>query len=205
MTKATNGVGLERSRHQPVNPPKRRLVYGVIVAVAGLFSHTLLVASVPYSAWVGANSYIPRDDIRVLLPQGWGFFTRDPREARIIPFGLDTEGEWTELGLGPHSRARWLFGLDRRSRAQGLEIGTLFGAVPDDAWVDCDSGPTSMEPRACLDAASPLQVDNPSPIPSLCGQIGLVRREPVPWAWRGAADQIEMPAQVLRLDVRCRR
>ncbi len=204
MMETRSGIGPERSRQQPVIPPGRRLAYGVIVAVAGLFSHTILVASVPYSAWVGANSYIPRDDIRVLIPQGWGFFTRDPREPRIIPFGLRSEGEWTELGLGPHGRARWLFGLDRRSRAQGLEIGTLFGAVGDDAWFDC-GGPTPMEPHACLDAASPLPVENPSPIPSLCGEVGLVRREPVPWAWRRAADRIEMPAQVLRLSVRCSR
>lgn len=182
---------------------RRRLVYVAILVVAALLAHIVIVSAVPYSAWVGLNSFVPRDDVRIIVPEGWGFFTRDPREPRIVPYTLNPQGEWQNANLGPHSQGRWIFGFDRRSRAQGVEIGTLFGDVPEAGWTECGDDAEPLDPPTCLDLAEPISVHNPSESPSLCGTVALVAQEPIPWAWRDAIDTIEMPSRVLLLDVAC--
>jgi antimicrobial peptide system SdpA family protein len=135
---------------------------------------------------------------RVWFPQGWGFFTRDPREEDIAVHVRDAAGAWRPAGIGPNSRPRYVLGLDRAPRAQGVELGLLMAELPTKAWQPCphaDAGP-------CLEALPvAATVTNPTPGPSLCGTVGVVLRPPVPWAW--ARSRQWMPARVARLEVRC--
>lgn len=139
-----------------------------------------------------------RFSLRSLAPQGWAFFTKDPREHRTFALIRSHDG-WRLALVGPHAEARNLFGLDRRSRAQGVEIGLLQGQVTRDAWSPC-----AGRPEECLEQiAAATSLRNPSPEPSLCGTVGLVRKEPVPWAWAGVRHTVSMPGLVLRLHVQC--
>lgn len=132
-----------------------------------------------------------------LTPEGWAFFTRNAREPKLLTYRLDA-GRWRTADLGPHARPTNLFGLDRRSRAQGVEIALLLGTIRKDGPVDCkDAIP------ACLDRLPALQIRNASPAPSLCGDVGIAQQEPLPWAWSRAASEVTMPSRVVRLDITC--
>lgn len=133
-----------------------------------------------------------------IIPQGWGFFTRNPREPIVLVY-RKSDGEWQPAWLGPQGRARYLFGFNRRPRAQGVELGLLFEDIPRDGWRSCRGSPAE-----CLAEVQPLgAIENTSPRGSLCGLIGFVRREPVPWAWSRSSRPIVMPAEVLAMEVRC--
>lgn len=138
-----------------------------------------------------------RPALRVLLPQGWAFFTRSPREERYYTYRKEVDG-WSVASLGPHSEAGNLFGLDRRSRAQGVELGLLHGVIPGGAWHKC-----AEHPLRCLDGVTPISVSNRSPAPTLCGEIGIALQEPVPWAWSSARAELTMPSRVVRLEISC--
>lgn len=136
---------------------------------------------------------------RLWLPQGWKFFTRDPREDDIKAFIRKREGEWTNAMNGPNGSPSNFFGVSRVSRAQGIELGLLTTAVRKSAWQPCKE-----EPESCLEAASPLaSMKNITPKPTLCGEVGLVLQPPVPWAWSKSADEITMPSKVIRIVVQC--
>lgn len=137
---------------------------------------------------------------RTLVPQGWGFFTRSPREPDLSPYVLDTaSGEWTDVSDAPHSEARNVFGLRRASKAQRVELALVRSGVPKEAWSDCDG-----EPFDCLDRAQTLgPVTNGSPHPTICGTVGLVSQEPVPWAWARSGRDVVMPSRVARVEVEC--
>lgn len=137
--------------------------------------------------------------VRSVLPQGWAFFTRSPREERTLPFLRDEGGVWHEIHTATHAEPRHAFGLNRRSRAQGVEVGLLLGEVSAAQWHDC-GGPVA----GCLDEAEVVaRLRNPSPAPSVCGDVALVRREPLPWAWSQDDTVENMPALVARLEVSC--
>jgi antimicrobial peptide system SdpA family protein len=132
------------------------------------------------------------------LPEGWAFFTRSPRESDLVSYTRDGSGAWRLALLAPHSEFRNVLGFARASRAQGVEMGTLTGILRKDDWRECRS-PVAE----CLERAPALAATNVSPVPSLCGDVGLVRRPPVPWAWSGSGREITMPGTVVRLEVAC--
>jgi len=133
------------------------------------------------------------------LPEGWAFFTRNPRDDRYFVYRLAPDGSWIDTNLGPHNRPRNAFGLNRKSRAQGVEIGLLLVSIQDQEWTACRKSPT-----ACL-ATIPVSKDfkDISPNPTLCGEMGVVMQPPVPWAWAGMQRPVTMPSRVSRVRVHC--
>lgn len=135
---------------------------------------------------------------RAILPEGWAFFTRDPREARMSAWGRGSDG-WTRNTSWPHSSPGNLLGLRRASRTQGVELGLLQGEVSEGDWVAC-----SGELQDCLGTAPVARrVHTAALRPTLCGDVAIVSQPPVPWAWARSARPARMPARVVRLEVTC--
>ncbi|TKK87197.1 SdpA family antimicrobial peptide system protein [Herbidospora galbida] len=136
---------------------------------------------------------------QAIAPQGWAFFTKSARDPVEAAWQRDSGGTWRPASSGPHAGHN-LFGLDRASRAQAADLGVLVAAVHAARWAVCDDGLVD----ACLArAGAAYPVTNPAPAPLLCGEIGITRREPVPWAWADAADRTRMPVTAVRLEVAC--
>lgn len=134
-----------------------------------------------------------------LAPQGWAFFTKSPRDPEVVPYRKSSDG-WRALSLTPHSSPHNAFGLDRESRAQGVEIAMLLSAAQKDDWRDCtDSSETCL---ANTDAAA-RQVRNGSPDPTLCGTVGLLQERPTPYAWRDLVPESHSTERVMVLEVAC--
>jgi antimicrobial peptide system SdpA family protein len=140
-----------------------------------------------------------RQPIRVLATQGWAFFTKSPREAHVVAMGPQGS-EWRSVMLAPHSEPRNAFGFNRASRAQGVEMGILIGALRPSNWVDC-GGQTVAE---CVRKAVAVgaSVTNPMPAPTLCGAVALVKSEPTPWAW-ASQEADAMPLSMSYIEVSC--
>lgn len=133
-----------------------------------------------------------------LLPQGWGFFTRNPRSMGLTGTVRTSAGTWQPPASADR---RWprLVEFSRRRKLVGVEVGVILDQIGEPQWQDC-----KQTPAACLETA-PIsnQLNNPMPQPSLCGDVGIFRQEPIPWAWSQASDETVMPSQVLRLQVIC--
>lgn len=161
--------------------------------LVGLYS---LHASVP-STVIGLPGQ-QRDAVRTLLPQGWHFFTRDPREPDLFVVAPRDDG-WTEVDLGPNGEPEHAFGMSRAPRAQLLELGSLQTQLLAREWHDCPTVPAD-----CLRGISEVhEVTNRAQHQTLCGDLVFVLQEPVPWAWAGDGAQIQMSSQLIRVNVRC--
>lgn len=173
-------------------------------AVAAIAALWLLIAVYAIDAALPSNVvHLPFENAfnaRRLVPQGWGFFTRSPREADLEPYALDeATGEWTRVSRAPHSEPRNVFGLRRASKGQRIELALVRSTVPKEAWSDCEG-----DPFDCLDGSETSgPVANTSPGPTVCGIVGLVSQEPVPWAWARSDAGVEMPSRVARVEVTC--
>ncbi|MGW7102480.1 SdpA family antimicrobial peptide system protein [Streptomyces sp. NPDC054838] len=134
-----------------------------------------------------------------IAPQGWAFFTKSPRDPEVVPYGKTFDG-WRALSLTPHAAPHNAFGLDRESRAQGVEISMLLAAAQKSDWRDCtDTGETCL-----ANAAAPARrVENTSPHPTLCGTVGLLQERPTPYAWRDLVPESHSTERVMVLEVTC--
>jgi antimicrobial peptide system SdpA family protein len=176
--------------------------YGILTVFVGLFWAIFVL----YVA-LGALPFNPirpplLESIRTQLwmPEGWGFFTRNPREDRILLYAFQNE-TWQSAALSPLGQPRYAMGLDRAPRAQGVEMALLL-AVPalQKSWTSC-----RVDPVRCLSqqSTSKKTIKNRSPNPSLCGLIGFVTQAPIPWAWVNSPKPVVMPSNTARVEVVC--
>ncbi len=163
-------------------------------ALAGFVVH----AQMPANAVSLPFEESARTPVRQVLPQGWAMFTRNPRERDVLAFVRGTDRRWRNGLRAPHSQPHNAFGFNRASRTQGVEIATMTTRLKAEQWQEC-----RRDIPACLERAAPVPMDNPSPDPTLCGDVGFAGQVPVPWAWSGSDRAISMPALVVRLVVPC--
>lgn len=146
--------------------------------------------NLPLSGAISAN---------VFMPQGWKFFTRNPREDDIKIFRKNNEGNWVSATFGANSSPVNLFGIKRTARSQGIEIGLLMASIKKDEWVEC-KGRTDV----CMEqAATNKTIVNESPLPTICGEVAFVMQPPVPWAWSRAKREVVMPSKLIKVGVVC--
>lgn len=136
-----------------------------------------------------------KDDLTLLAPEGWVFFTRDPREASDRVFRLTTP--CCEEMTVPNGAASNLYGLKRDARAFGVEMAPLMAQIPRSGWRECRG-----DIAACAAAAPPIALSNASAARRLCGEVVIQRQRPVPWAWSRGRD-VRAPYALAHLNVSC--
>jgi len=157
-----------------------------------------------------ANSALPHNTIRLpyqdrfldqqlkmFLPEGFGFFTRNPKETRLLVYQIRNQ---TLIKLNqPNFSFDTFFGLRRRSRAINLELGLLLDQIGQDQWQDCED---SLNYCVFQTENRPAKFDNFNLSPFLCGELIIQKKDPVPWAWAKNFNR-EMPSQFLKLKIHC--
>lgn len=174
-----------------------------ITFLTGLTSITVIL----FVVFVSVIRFNPVQDgfvrrmVFAVVPQGWSFFTRSPREAQTIIYEISNN----ELNLVDHrhSSFRHLVGLNRRSSVVMSEMQIVRAELPDSIFMT-----TQWNYQAGIVGDYPdrsaKEVDNKLFQPLLCGEFLLVFQEPVPWAWSKSLKTIKMPAKAARITITCR-
>jgi antimicrobial peptide system SdpA family protein len=166
-------------------------------ALLGALAITAALAAMPFS-----TIQLPDTAHRIvmsLIPQGWGFFTKSPRDPEMHVATLRAH-DLHELNLTSSFQPRYAFGFNRLARAQGLEIDALIAELPASSrWQDCQA--------ASVDCARVMPVQarivNRSRFPTLCGDLVLFERRPIPWAYRNRKLSVNMPSRLTRIEAVC--
>jgi len=172
---------------------------GQVTIVLGLIA-ALLAALAFYANLPASAVQLPQGvttTAQQLMPQGWNFFTGNLRVEYPQAYELSSAGTWVYQG-GALAVPSDLFGLDLSRRALGSEITLLVQFVPAHDWRSCTRTPTD-----CL-AGTPVaaRLVNTSTRDDLCGDVGFVRQQILPWAWRGTGTV--QPSLVFRAEVSCK-
>jgi len=133
-----------------------------------------------------------------IAPQGWAFFTRDPREPQEKVY-FKENGSWV-LDQRFYAGSRPLSKLYERNRLVHVELANILQQVEDDMWRECQDGLA-----ACIsDTNIPVvAVRNISNLQILCGQFLIESQPPVPWAWASSKKSVYMPSKLVQLEVEC--
>lgn len=179
-----------RSRHDAERPaPSGRWslrVFSVCLVLAWVMPTTYVLRFyLPYNASVLSRS---APSFLLLVPEGWGFFTRDPREMDFFAYRRDESGKWEVM-------TQWALGFSRRGRILAREAALASESIG--TRTDCRGDHASCLNGIDADAT----IETTFPDAAVCGDIGFVWQEPVPWAWARSA--VVMPLQVGRIEVSC--
>jgi antimicrobial peptide system SdpA family protein len=171
----------------------------IIVSFWGAIIIYALKITLPYNAL-----HLPFENIRyktafkAFFPEGFSFFTRDPRESQTEIFQL-LDGDLVSVTNKNGSYKNW-FGVKRITRAINLDIGYLLSRIEEEDWIACN---TAIQ--TCLDQTQNLFVELKSNYekPLLCGEYVLLSRKPVPWAWAKNVHPEQMPLEYVRIYIVC--
>jgi antimicrobial peptide system SdpA family protein len=133
--------------------------------------------------------------ISEIIPQGWGFFSKSPREPDLNAIPLEGQDalQW------PNSSLSNYLGISREGRAQGIELGSIIGAIDKDSYQECKE-----DTYQCFKSSkTTIKIDNINRNPTICGKWGVINQEPVPWAWGNKLKSIIMPSKIVKVDVGC--
>ncbi|MDQ4501982.1 SdpA family antimicrobial peptide system protein [Sinomonas sp. ASV322] len=140
-----------------------------------------------------------KGDLAKAVPQGWGFFTKSPRDSFLLVYRQQDDGGMVEAIQMPTVKAENLFGVSRFGRGQPVELANIVNPVDPHKWYEC--GPTIDK---CLVAlAEPIDAANAKPEPTLCGLLTVVDVVPTPWAYRHLTSSRYQANKAIVLQVRC--
>lgn len=139
--------------------------------------------------------------VYTFIPQGWAFFTRNPREAQIQLYQADHLGGWRKVNHF-HAHRSNFFGLSRKTTALITELQYIkMNDLKDSYFINCESN-YQRGIVGCVPDTT-YTVLNKFEKPILCGEYIMTLQEPVPWAWSKSMDKVMMPSKVIRLNIQC--
>ncbi|WP_310549843.1 SdpA family antimicrobial peptide system protein [Paenibacillus glufosinatiresistens] len=135
--------------------------------------------------------------LQKIFPQGWGFFSKAPQDEvmKIYNTDLHSATDW------PNNSMNNLFGINRKGRTQGIELGLLYTQVAAQPWKSCNEKMGQCLKRDEKSAA--VKLENITPKPNLCGDYFIVSQKPVPWAWADLIQPEDMPSKYIKVHVLC--
>lgn len=140
-------------------------------------------------------SYKSTQEIYSVFPQGWAFFTRDPKEDVLIVYDFQNNNKEAVNKTASLSLEN-LLGINRKGRRVSIELAAVVNKIPAKAWSP-NREKVSLEKLKSL----PLKdtVVNVLPDPILKGTYVIYRATRKPWAW--ATSSTQMPYQCVKVAI----
>jgi antimicrobial peptide system SdpA family protein len=131
-----------------------------------------------------------------VIPEGWGFFTRNPREEQLFVY---QEGVALRSMDPVDAAPNPLLEFARVRRRRSVEIAMIAELVPESAFV-----PARPLDELIGDESNPhYELRSPVKRPDLCGKLLFERRAPTPWSWANRSSGMKIRGRVARVSVLC--
>lgn len=168
----------------------------LVVCFGGIVCGLSLVYAEESPFWEAAGY---RANAIRLVPQGWAFFTRDPRE-RVEYVYEQQQGEWVVDGRFYAGTRSW-GDLLKRNRLIHVELAQVLSEVPDSSWKQCGKALSKCVKERTYERVT---VDNETALQDFCGEYMVERRERIPWAWFESNERFHMPSKAVKIRVKCK-
>jgi antimicrobial peptide system SdpA family protein len=129
-----------------------------------------------------------------LLPQGWGFFTKEPKEQLFDAYKIQN-GNLIQLSIKNASRENY-FGFSRKSRFIGFEISKISAKINHESWVQSKGNikiPKSFKIQYVRGNFRYFKRNN---------LYILIKTNPIPWAWASYSQEPVRPFEYVIISIK---
>ncbi len=174
---------------------KKIVYFYLLIFLSAVGFFIVLADSVEYNSF---NIGVETDKkVFTFIPQGWAFFTRNPREAQVQLFKCN--GDKYEKYTHYHSSYKNLFGLIRNSTRINYELTGIYSQIARDKFKDSES---NIQTGYIKELPSDIvYVENKFDNPRVLGEYILVIQKLVPWNWSKNLEKEKMPCKIIRLKI----
>ena len=203
-TKA-KGMGRNREpRYEPfqtnsskLSPRQAKWIKYVLSCLWACVGITVLTTAVEQNALF--PSYVSRTIVQAIVPQGWAFFTRDPRETWTRAYRVHDLDALVPANTADYRGGPW-HSLGRKYRNRGVMLDQAKAQVPESAWYRCERSPEECLSEVQITSVTLRAHDNTG----LCGRYLLQDQRTVPWAWRRSAQTMTLPSRLALVQIDCK-
>jgi len=157
----------------------------------------LLIASISES--IINVSRISKIRSTVFMPEGWAFFTKNPREENFVLY--KKEGHGWDLKTIQAGSYKNIFGLNRKIRIANQELGMLLSNYTNPQWVDLKGRMNDPSNTVLLDTLSARDVVDHSHYPIFTGEYILQKVYNVPWVWYSSNPDLVMDSKISKIHI----
>lgn len=129
-----------------------------------------------------------------LVPEGWGFFTKNPKEEVALIFKRTSDDHW-ELFSRSNADSEFLFGISRKNRRVLAETQYLVDRLRDSLFLPRQGKALDFVTKNIILTKSAFNN------PILKGDMIVVKQKRLPWAWSSNYKRINMPYKAVRIYV----
>ena len=168
----------------------KKLTYPIVLCIFWLIALSYIFkSSVPV---ISDMSFEEKASLFSFVPQGWGFFTRDPREDELVLYEMknDTIERFTKTNSSMSS----FFGVSRKNRLINVESNMLLPEIKDSLWKSMKGRELILDKTSYTDTI----INNFHPC-NIKGDFFFVMQERIPWAWSG--HNIIMPYKYAKVHI----
>ncbi|MGX1023367.1 SdpA family antimicrobial peptide system protein [Psychroflexus sp. MBR-150] len=172
---------------------ERFVLYILIICLSVYIVFLIFFSSLNFN--VNTPSYNTKFGLNLSIPEGWGFFTRNPREDMIDIYRINDDNKLVK-SMYKNGHYSNYFGFSRKSRKIAMEVSIIANQIEDSIWVK-KTNPGMLE--------IPIfkkEVDNEFLYFLDTGEYLLVKRKTVPWAWRKNINRKHIPYEVAHIKIK---
>jgi antimicrobial peptide system SdpA family protein len=166
---------------------KTRFYYLAINCIVLLFAYNLFFSSIKFNAQTPTHRL--SKVMKRTIPQGWGFFTKSPREDIIELYKVNNNHSIEKMELRNTSYKNF-FGASRQNRKIAMEVSIISELVPDSLWSDNTDITKLNVPQ------NKTKVDGKNLKYLKSNEYVLVKRKIVPWAWMEIVKPNQIPYEI---------
>ncbi len=158
-----------------------------------------IVTSIPYNPMTLNKNLSFK--IKIFLPEGWNFFTRNPREIRTYIYCIDNYGTIYPLPNWPNNSFNNLMGIKRTARAIGTDYGMILSNIPDSLWSKSTEIELNKKNSKNFFTGRPIFQSYPDGHKKhfLFGNLLFVQKEILPWSWYRSNITANLPLKYLHV------
>ncbi len=175
---------------------KQQVLFVLLIFIYGTLIFLIADASLGYNTIPISKSF--NKITFAISPQGWGFFTRNPKEPLIDLYKIKDD-KIKKISI-PNASLKYFWGFNRGMRISSSQIAYFADQIPEDRWIY----DPSYKADSIIQVSTPFNVLNDFSYPVHCGKLLLVKTQRIPWAWSKHREKIKMPRSVVIIDVACR-
>jgi len=162
--------------------------------VATILLLVVTISNLPYSAFSINNKL--KLYCHSVLPQGWEFFTLNPRSEYLVVYKI--ENEKLVIEDFRNSALNSFFGISKINRIRNIELEYLISSIDTNQYQYCDN----KDSLFTLQNTLPIHyITNNTNIKKLFGEFIIRKTIPIPWAWHNSDKNIFMPSKLIRVKI----
>jgi antimicrobial peptide system SdpA family protein len=168
-----------------------------ILLIISLVIYTLLI-SIPSNIVSFNYSVFKKSKLIYYLPQGWAFFTRNPREDQITVYLIENEF-LHNISLKTTDKNQ-LFGIKRENRYIQDKLGNVISEIEGKFWFKTVSNYDYVDIKDSINHLS-VSVRHPS----ICGTYLIEVKKIMPWSYfkSGLSQNINIDTKLVNLSLIC--